>query len=219
MGAEVNLLRNYPKTSRDLNERLELKSPEVREIARQFGKDFFDGDRKFGYGGFSYNEKYWTNVVHDFVDFYELAKDARVLDVGCAKGFMLYDFQRLFPSMEVFGLDISEYAIENALPEVAPYLTVGNAKELPFEDSSFDLVISINTIHNLPRDACATALREIQRVTAKNSFITVDAYSTPEEKLRMDAWNLTAKTIMSKSEWSLFFEENGYEGDFYWFIP
>ncbi len=219
MGKEIDLLSNYPKAKRNVNERLEKKNEKDRLIARRFGKDFFDGDRKHGYGGYVYNPKFWQNVVKDFKKYWGLNKESSVLDVGCAKGFMLYDLYELIPGIKLCGVDISEYAIENSLPKIKNYLQVANANRLPFADNSFDLVISINTIHNLERSECAIALKEITRVSKKNSFITVDAYRNEDEKERMLAWNLTAKTIMSVEDWKNFFKTNDYEGDYYWFIP
>jgi ubiquinone/menaquinone biosynthesis C-methylase UbiE len=216
---EIDLLKNYPRPQRNLEKRQSEKSPEIVKIARKFGKQFFDGERKFGYGGFSYNPKYWQIVVKDFVEYYKLKPNAKILDVGCAKGFMLYDFKRQFPEMEVCGIDISEYAIENSLIEVKNCLQVGNAKKLEFENNYFDLVISINTIHNLELEECLASIKEISRVSKANSFITVDAYNTSEEKDRMFMWNLTAKTIMSVSSWKETFKKIGYNGDYYWFIP
>jgi ubiquinone/menaquinone biosynthesis C-methylase UbiE len=121
--------------------------------------------------------------------------------------------------LQVSGIDISSYAIQESLPEVKPFLQVGNAVALPYRDNDFDFVISINTLHNLDRGDCAVALQEVERVTKGNSFITVDAYRNEEEKTRMEAWNLTALTMMSVEEWKDFFIEVGYSGDFYWFIP
>ena len=121
--------------------------------------------------------------------------------------------------IEVKGIDVSSYAIENSLEEIRNDVSVANAVDLPFEDNSFDVVISINSIHNLDRMECGIALQEIERVSRGKSFITVDAYRNEEEKRRMFNWNLTAKTIMSVDEWILFFEEVGYTGDYYWFIP
>ena len=216
---EINLLRNYPKSKRNLDERVSEKSPEIIKIAREFGKEFFDGDRKFGYGGLKYNPKYWTNVVKDFVDYYKIKPEAKILDVGCAKGYMLYDFKRQYPGLELHGVDISEYAIKNCHPEVKDNLQVGKAENLKFEDNYFDLVISINTVHNLELKDCAASIKEISRVSKANSFITVDAYNSDEEKERMFKWNLTAKTIMSINDWKDIFKNIGYNGDFYWFIP
>jgi len=219
IGKEIDLLARYPKAKRDLSKRLENKTDKDRKIAREFGKDFFDGHRSHGYGGFSYNPKYWTDVIKDFVKFYDLQDGSKILDVGCAKGFMLYDFYLFNDTFELSGIDISSYAISNSMNEVKKFLKVADAKKLPYETDEFDLVISINTIHNLDLDECGEALKEISRVSKKNSFITVDAYNNDTEKERMNAWNLTAKTIMSTSEWKEFFKTYNYEGDFYWFIP
>lgn len=219
MGKEIDLLAKYPKTKRDLTKRLESKSEEVRSVARKFGKEFFDGERKFGYGGFSYNSKYWSEVVKDFSKYYNLDHGSKILDIGCGKGFMIYDFLKYNSEYVVKGIDISKYAIENSMPEIKGKLEVGDAKKLNFEDNSFDLVISINTIHNLEKDECAKSLREIERVSRKHKFIVVDAYKNDEEKKRMFAWNLTGKTIMHVNEWKLFFKENRYTGDYFWFTP
>ena len=219
LGREIDILANYPKAKRDLSARLESKSEESRKIGRKFGFDYFDGDRNHGYGGFSYNPKFWQPVIPTIVENYKIGNSSKVLDIGCAKGFFLYDLKLAFPGINVTGVDISEYAIANSIPEIKPYLQVGTATKLPFEDNYFDFVISINTIHNLSRQDCAVALQEIERVTKGNSFITVDAYRNDEEKLRMEAWNLTALTMMSVDEWKQFFLEVGYTGDYYWFIP
>ncbi|GEA11672.1 class I SAM-dependent methyltransferase [Alteromonas sp. KUL49] len=216
---EIDLLRSYPKTKRNTQARSEEKTPEVRAIARQFGEQFFDGERQYGYGGFNYNARFWQPVVPDLKAQYGLSANSNVLDVGCAKGFFLYDLQQVIPGIACKGIDISEYAIANAKPEVAELMQVGCASELPFEDNSFDLVMSVNTIHNLERDQCGQALQEITRVSRKNAFITVDAYRNEEEEARMYEWNLTAKTIMHVDEWKAFFKEVGYTGDYYWFIP
>jgi SAM-dependent methyltransferase len=219
LGKEIDILINYPKAKRDLNARLESKSEESRKVGRKFGFDYFDGDRNHGYGGFSYNPKFWQPVIPTIVENYKISNSSNVLDVGCAKGFFLYDLKLAFPGINITGVDISDYAVENSIPEIKPYLQVGNATKLPFEDDCFDFVISINTIHNLNLQDCATALQEIERVTKDNSFITVDAYRNDEEKARMQAWNLTALTMMSVDEWKEFFLEVGYTGDYYWFIP
>lgn len=218
-GREVNLLENYPSTVRNLDERSLGRSDESRNIARRFDKEFFDGERKNGYGGHHYNPKYWSEVVKTFQVYYGIEAKHTILDVGCAKGFMLYDFEQLIPGLTTFGLDISEYAIENRHHLLSGALCVGNAKELPFFDNSFDLVISINTIHNLELSDCMLALSEIERVSRGNSFIVVDAFRNDHEKLRMEKWNLTAKTILSTDDWKVVFETCGYSGDYYWFIP
>ncbi len=219
MGKEIDLLINYPKAKRDLDSRALNKTEEDRKIARNFEFDFFDGDRKHGYGGFSYNPKFWQPVIPSFQSYWNLNSRSSVLDVGCAKGFMMHDFKEMIPGIRVEGIDISKYAIANCIDTVKEDVKVANANNLPYGDNSFDVVISINTVHNLDLDNCAKALQEIERVSKGKSFITVDAYRNDEEKEKMYAWNLTAKTIMSVNEWIKFFKEINYSGDYYWFIP
>lgn len=219
MGVEIDLLENYPKAKRNLDERAAEKTEADRAIARQFGKDFFDGDRKHGYGGFNYHSRFWQPVIPAFQKHFHLKSGDSILDVGCAKGFMLHDFLEMIPGLITQGIDVSSYAIENAIEDMKKNVQVADARSLPYPDKSFDAVISINTIHNLEKKYCAKALQEIERVSRRGSFITVDAYNNDEEKNRMYAWNLTAKTIMHVDEWKAFFKEVGYTGDYFWFIP
>ena len=211
MGIEIDLLQ-FPKITR-----LRKSTEEAREIARRFDKEFFDGDRANGYGGYVYDGR-WKAVAQRLAMIYLLRKGATVLDVGCGKGFLVKDFRDI--GVHAWGIDISEYAIENVMPEVKDYCGVGNAKSLfPHHARQFDLVLSINTIHNLPREECAKALREIERVAHKRSYIVVDAYRNDEEKRAMEDWNLTAKTMMHVDEWREFFKENGFTGDYMFFNP
>ena len=219
MGQEINLMQNYPRTKRDIKQRGTEKTNKDRELARKFEKDFFDGDRRNGYGGFNYNPRFWQPVVPEFQNYYNLSNMSSILDVGCAKGFMLHDFAEIIPGIKVQGIDISNYAIENSMESVKNKLQVADARELPFKDDSFDLVISITTIHNFDRVDCMAALKEISRVSKGNAFITVDAYHNEEEKEAMLAWNLTAKTILHVDEWKELFLEAGYSSDYYWFMP
>ncbi len=216
--AEINLMDQYPQSKRAVEQRSEAVSDEVRRISRLYGKDYFDGDRLYGYGGYNYHPRFWQATVKRFRDHYQLKSDARILDIGCAKGFMLHDFKELMPAATVAGLDISDYAIANCLEDMQSYLRVGSAHELPYESKSFDLVTAINTIHNLPLDECKQSLREIQRVSRGNSFVMVDAYRTPTEKARLESWIVTCKTYMSTDEWQQLFQEVGYTGDCWWFL-
>jgi SAM-dependent methyltransferase len=218
MGQEINLLRKYPKTKRDPSERSIQKTEETIKIAKQFGKDYFDGKRIYGYGGYHYNPIYWKGVVDDFINFYNITENSKILDIGSGKGFMMYDFIKRIPNLFIRGLDLSEYAILNSKDEIKNYQILGNAKELPFENKSFDLAISIVTLHNLNKKDCAKSLREISRVSKKN-YITLDAYSNFYEKKQMMNWNLTAETVMHVDEWKDFFKQNSYDGDYYWFKP
>ncbi len=219
MGQEIDLLANYPRTKRNIEERGLSKTEADRALARRFDRAFFDGDRAHGYGGFSYSPRFWQPVVPTFQAHFALRAGDAVLDVGCAKGFMLHDMAAGIPGLIVKGVDVSDYAIETAIDDMRPHLQVANATSLPFPDKSFDVVISINTIHNLEREDCGRALQEIERVARRGAFITVDAYRDEDERLRMEAWNLTALTILHVDEWKSFFNTVGYTGDYYWFMP
>lgn len=214
----MNLLDHYPRSKRPIEERSRLITEEHRRIARQFGQEFFDGDRLYGYGGYTYHPRFWTETVKRFRDHYQLPEHASVLDVGCAKGFLLHDLKQLMPKATVAGIDISQYAIDHAKEEIKPFLRVGSAKKLPYPDQSFDLVISITTVHNLALADCKQALREIERVSRAHKFITVDAWRTEQERQQMTQWNLTAVTYMHVEAWQRLFAEIGYTGDYYWFI-
>ena len=218
MGIEIDLMRLYPQSKGRLGER-PIITEEDRIISSRFGQDYFDGDRKHGYGGFNYNPRFWTATVNLLKEHYELNETARILDIGCAKGFMVKDFKLLLPQAEILGIDISQYAITHAEADVSEFVSVANATDLPFRDNQFDLVISINTIHNLDRGGCIKALREIERVSAGNSFIMVDGWQSENERKSMEAWVLTAKTMMSKVDWISLFKEAGYTGDFsFWTV-
>ena len=219
MGVEIDLLANYPKPNRDVAARGAAKSEADRAVARRFDKEFFDGDRRTGYGGFTYHPRFWQPVIPTLQSHFDLTAGSSVLDVGCAKGFMMHDLAAVIPGIAVKGVDVSAYAIEHAIESMRPHVSVADARALPFEDKSFDVVISINTIHNLERDDLVKALHEIERVKRRGAFITVDAYRTDEERRRMEAWNLTARTILSVEGWKELFAEAGYTGDYYWFIP
>ena len=219
MGEEINLLENYPKTIRNTSERKIIKNKEIILTAKKYGYDYFDGDRKYGYGGYNYNPKYWSKVSMDLIKYYNLNNDSSILDIGCAKGFLLYEFKKNLPKIKIQGVDISEYAIQNAKPEVKEFIHQGNAVNLPYPNNTFDLVLSIVTLHNLKIEDLKKALNEISRVSKKNAFITLDAYSNETEKKNMEDWNLTAETVMSKKDWVKFFKDNNFDGDYYWFIP
>jgi ubiquinone/menaquinone biosynthesis C-methylase UbiE len=218
MRQEIDLLEKYPKSSRPIDERAKLITETHRAVARKFDVEYFDGDRLTGYGGYHYNARFWTDTVRVFRDHYRLADDARILDVGCAKGFMMYDFKLLMPKAEIQGIDVSQYAFEHCKPEIKPFIRVGNANNIPFPDKSFDLVICINTIHNLPLIDCKQALREIQRVSRRHAFVMNDAWRNEQEHASMLKWNLTALTYMHVDDWKMLFDEVGYTGDYYWFI-
>jgi ubiquinone/menaquinone biosynthesis C-methylase UbiE len=203
----------HKKTTRDYLARVnEFPKAEAAKVAKQFGREYWDGDRKFGYGGMRYDGR-WRVVAENMARHYGIQSGHRILDVGCGKAFLLHDFTEAVPGVEVAGIDISSYAIENAKEEVRPFLHVGNATSLPFPDGSFDLVISLNTLHNLPCYDLDRALREIQRVGRKHRYIVVESYRTEEEKANLLYWQLTCQSFYSPREWEWWFERCGYTGD------
>lgn len=217
--AEINLLDKLPKTRRNVTARSSAKTAEHIRLSRQFGELYFDGPREYGYGGYRYDGR-WIPVAKDIIAHYNLAPGQRVLDVGCAKGFLVKDLLTALPGLEAFGLDISEYALMVCEPEVIGRLHLGTAEKLPFPDASFDAVISINTIHNLDRDGCIRALREFTRICRlpQQCYVQVDAYRTQAGKALFESWCLTAETYLTPAEWIALFAEAGYGGDFFWTI-
>ncbi|MDO8307712.1 MAG: class I SAM-dependent methyltransferase [Actinomycetota bacterium] len=218
MGAEIDLMRLYPKPKNRMTERPEI-TDEDREISRRFDFDYFDGDRRHGYGGFGYHPRFWTDTVDLFTTHYGLTNDSSILDVGCGKGFMLKDFSLRLPGATLAGVDISRYAIDHADPDVADLVQVADASDLPFPADSFDLVISINTVHNLDRAGCVRAFAEIQRVSRGSAFVMVDGWKNTEEQELLQRWVLTARTMLSSDDWLVLMAEAGYEGDYAFWNP
>lgn len=204
----------HKKTKRDYLARVnEFPKEEAAALAKQFGRDYWDGDRKTGYGGMKYDGR-WRPVAEALVRHYGLKAGSRVLDVGCGKGFLLYEFTQVVPGIEICGLDVSIYAIENAKPEVKPFLKQGHAKSLPFPDNSFDLVVSITTLHNLYCYDLDPALREIERVASGGKFICVESYRNEVEKVNLLYWQLTCEMFCTPAEWQWWFAHSGYKGDY-----
>ena len=214
---EINLLAKLPRGKRNVCARAEAKSAEIVAISREYGELYFDGPRTYGYGGYRYDGR-WIPVAEDIVSHFKLKPGDRILDVGCAKGFLVKDLLKVCPGLEVFGLDISEYALMKCEPEVVGRLHLGNATKLPFPDNSFNAVISLNTVHNLERSELITALREIERLAPGRGFVQVDSYRTPEQKALFEEWVLTAKFHDYPDGWVRLFKEAGYTGDYYWTI-
>jgi len=213
---EVNLLDRYPRAKRNIAAR-EAAVPSQREIAKRFGREYFDGDRGQGYGGYRYDGR-WVPIAERMRDFYGLAAGDLILDVGCAKGFLLHDLRAVIPGVHVAGLDLSAYAVERAMDDVRPFVLVGSADRLPFADKSFDLVVSINTVHNLERDRCVLAISEMERVSRRFKYLQVDSYRSEEERENFERWQLTAVTYFDPAGWRRVFEQAGYTGDYYWTI-
>ncbi|MDC0541020.1 class I SAM-dependent methyltransferase [Paracoccaceae bacterium] len=216
--AEIDLLRSLPKSKRNIEKRQQGKDANVVATAKQFGEMYWDGPREYGYGGYHYDGR-WRSVARDIIDHYGLKSGMRVLDVGCGKGFLVKDLMLECPGLEVFGLDISLYALQKAPEELIGRLHLGSGDNLPFPDDSFDCVLSLNTIHNFKRAAAVIAISEIQRACKTNkSFVVVDSFNTPKQKETFENWVLTAEFYGYPEAWFKLFDEAGYTGDWSWTI-
>ena len=212
---EFNLLQTYPKANRNIASRKKFKTKKIISLSRQYGKHYFDGARKYGYGGYYYDGR-WKKVAKEIIKKYKLKKGDRVLDIGCAKGFLVKDL--VDRGIDAYGIDISRYALLNCHEDVVGRLQLGNAKKLPFPDKSFDFTISINTIHNLSPKDCILALKEMKRLSGSKSFVQVDSYRNKNEKKLFLNWVLTAFTHFYPNGWKKIFKKANYKGDYYWTI-
>ena len=212
--AHVDFLSPIHKsTKRDYLARVtEFPKAEAAALAKQWGYDYWDGDRKTGYGGYRYDGR-WRKVADAMAAHYGLKPGDRVLDVGCGKAFLLYDFTQAVPGIEVAGIDVSEYGLAHAKDEVRPFLQLASAAELPFPDGSFDLVYSINALHNLPCYDLDKALREMQRVSRRHKYLCVESYRNEVEKVNLMYWQLTCEMFCTPAEWEWWFRQTGYTGD------
>ncbi len=215
--AYIDLLSAIHKsTQRDYLARVndpDFPKAKAAALAKQWNFDYWDGDRKICYGGYRYMEGRWEKVARAMVEQYGIKPGDKILDVGCGKGFLLYDFTKVVPDLELHGIDISEYAIANAKEEIKDRLQVGNATSLPYPDNYFDFVFSINTLHNLPCYDLDKALREIERVSKKNKYICVESYRNEEEKANLLYWQVTCEAFNTPEEWDWWFKQTGYTGD------
>jgi SAM-dependent methyltransferase len=206
----------HKSTQRDYLARVndaEFPKPKAAELAKKWDYDYWDGDRRICYGGYRYMEGRWEKVARALAEHYNIKPGDKILDVGCGKGFLLYDFTKVVPGVEVYGIDVSPYAIANSKEEIRDRLQLGNATSLPFPDNYFDLVISITTLHNLHNYDLELALREVERV-GKNKYICVESYRNETEKANLLYWQVTCEAFCTPKEWDWWFELTGYTGDY-----
>jgi ubiquinone/menaquinone biosynthesis C-methylase UbiE len=213
--AHIDILREIHQSSkRDyLARALAGNKAEFATLAKKFDVEYWDGDRNTGYGGYRYDGR-WRMVAERLAELYGLKPGDRILDVGCGKGFLLYDLTQVVPNLQIQGIDVSSYALAHAKEEVASSLVAGNARALPYPDHSFDLVVSINTLHNLSIDGLFSGLREIERVGRARKYIVMDSYRNEQEKVNLLYWQLTCECFFSPLGWEFIFQQTGYTGDY-----
>ena len=207
----------HKSTKRDYLKRVNdpiFPKHKAAELAKKFDFDYWDGDRRICYGGYKYIEGRWEKVAKKMSDFYKLKGNSKILDIGCGKGYLLYDFLKILPNATVRGIDISKYAIENSKDELKENLTVGNAINLPYEDNYFDLVISINTLHCLEAPNLFKSLKEIERVGKQHKYICVESYRNEIEKANLLYWQVSCEAFNTPSEWLWWFDLAGFTGDY-----
>lgn len=204
----------HARTSRDyLRERvIGIDKASCAEVAKQFGYDYWDGDRKFGYGGYRYDGR-WRPVAEELSRHYCLSPKSRVLDLGCGKGFLLYEFTQVLPGITVRGIDISRYALLHSRAEVKPFCVVGNVTDPPFVDGEFDLVVSINVLHNLQLQTLFKTVSAIERL-GKHKYVVVDSFRNERERVNLMYWQLTCECFFPPDGWQWVFDQCGYQGDF-----
>ena len=206
--------QNHKKVKRDYIGRVnKINKAEAAIKAKKWGYDYWDGSRDVNYGGYHYDGR-WEPIAQKMIEHYKLKDNSKILDIGCGKGFLLYEFKKLLPNSTVKGLDISEYAIQNGKAEIKSELILGNANNLQFEDNSFDLVISLNTLHNLHCYDLHKSLNEIERVGKKNKYICVESYRNEYEKVNLLYWQVTCESFFTVDEWKWWFKNSNYNGDY-----
>jgi ubiquinone/menaquinone biosynthesis C-methylase UbiE len=215
MGKLLQVISTLHKgTKRDYLPRMNNDKIECMKVARKYDFDYWDGDRKYGYGGYRYMPGRWAGVAQMLISHYKLPKNAKILDVGCGKAYLLFEIKQLLPECTIVGFDFSNYAIENAKEEIKDKLFVHKAQDkYPFKDKEFDLVISLTTLHNLHLFDLRKALQEVERV-GKNKYIVVESFRNEAELFNLQCWALTANAFFTPEEWVWLFKEFGYTGDY-----
>ena len=206
----------YPVTTKRniiADDRLKVSKKKRIEL-QKFGKEYFDGERINGYGGYHYNKKYFRKITKEMIKHYKLNNNSKILDIGCAKGFMMSEFRHFLPKAEIWGIDISKYCKIKAMPTEKKFIKIRSCHNLPFENNYFDFIVSISTIHNLNQKKIPLAIKELERVKNGKSFIRVKGYKSLKEKKFIDQWNLVAKSNLSIKKWLKMFKKYNYSGDY-----
>ena len=215
MGQQIDFLAKYQSaTKRDYVARVvEHDKAECATVAKRWGEEYWDGPRQYGYGGYKYDGR-WLPIAQDIASRYGLKAGDKILDVGCGKAFLLYEFTRAVSGVEIAGLDISAYGIAHSKEETRLFLREGSCTKLPYPDQSFDFVYSINTFHNLKVDDLKAALQEVERVGRNRKWICVESYRNEREKVNLLYWQLTCMSFYTPEEWAWLYRQWGYTGDY-----
>jgi SAM-dependent methyltransferase len=204
----------HKKTKREYLPRMVDDKVQCMIKSKEYGFDYWDGDRRFGYGGYSYRPGYWKPVAEKLIEQYHLGNGSKVLDVGCGKAFLLYELQLLLPDLKIQGFDISEYGLAHRHPDLKGHLFIHRAQDpFPFKDKEFDLVISLGCLHNLRVFELQKALGEIERV-GKSKYVMVESYRNELEMFNLECWALTAESLFDTEEWIWLYKHFGYSGDY-----
>ncbi len=212
---EIKIITSLHKsTKRNYIKRMIDNKVHCMKIAKKYGKEYWDGNRKYGYGGYKYIEGRWTAAAKKIIKTFKLKENSRIIDIGCGKGFLLYEIKKIIPKIKICGLDISNYGLKNSHPEIKKYLINKDIKKiLPFRDKSFDLCISIGCLHNLEINELFQSIREINRVS-KNQYIAAESYRNDKELFNLQCWALTCNSFLSKKEWHWVLKTNNFKGSY-----
>jgi SAM-dependent methyltransferase len=215
MGQLLNVVTPlHRQTKREYIQRMVDDKVACMRKAKEYEFDYWDGDRRYGFGGYRYVDDRWKRVAQPLIERYQLPPNARILDVGCGKGYLLYEFSRLLPQAEIVGFDISRHGLADAKPEIRDRLFRYRAQDAyPWGDGYFDLVLSLNSLHNLRVFELATALREIERV-GRNKYVCLESYRNEQELFNLQCWALTCESFFDTAEWIWLYQHFGYTGDY-----
>ena len=204
---------NHQKTKRNYLKRMISNKIRTMKISKTYGREYWDGKREYGYGGYRYDGR-WISIAKKLIKKYKLNSNSKILDIGCGKGFLVYDLSKLLNSQSVYGIDLSRYAIKNSIRKVKQNLKVFDArKNLNFKKNEFDLIISINLIHNFTIFEINNFLKKICHIS-KSSYITTESYRNNKELFNLQCWALTCESFFSAAEWKWIFKENSYFRDY-----
>lgn len=213
-----NLLIDLPKSNRKLETRIEVSELD-KKYARLYGRRYYDGNRKQGYGGYYYDGR-WKPVAKKIKETFQIKEGETICEIGCAKGFLLYDLKKLNKEIKCIGIDVSLYALRNAIKDNNILYLNANATSIPLKDKSIEHTLCINTLHNfLSLNETIKAISEIQRVTKKNAYLRIAAYKTEEQKLIIDKWATGGRCYLHVDEWMEVFQKSGYTGFYDWWHP